>query len=91
MFMLAFAPAALAIPTDSGSQSCGAQWVMIRSYGEVTVTHFWPNGTPQVSYNNTSGPAVRTSHTSTHSTSWKVTADDTLYLAETYAYCVPYS
>jgi hypothetical protein len=80
---------ALAIPTDSGTKSCGVEWVKIQSLGRYTVKHYFPSGTVQAVFYN-SYSQYRYSHTGSHSTTWKVTASDTLYMSSTYAYCVNY-
>lgn len=89
VFILAFAPAALAIPTETGSLGCGSQFVVVRSKGQFEVKHYWPTTTLRYTFNNPSFQ-VRTTHTGLNSTSWKVTANDALNNTETYAYCTPF-
>lgn len=87
LFVFAFAPAALAIPSESGSLGCGSNYVMVQSKGQFEVKHYYPSGTLRFTFNNAS-LQIRQTHTGSHSTSWKVTADDTLNNTDTKAFCV---
>lgn len=90
MFVVALAPAALAVEYGPYTKDCGSQYVVVRSYAKYDVGHYYPSGTLQVLFDNSSGYRVRTTHTGSHSTSWKVTADDSIITSGTYAYCVSY-
>ena len=90
MLLMAFAPAALAVQYGPYTKNCGNQYVVVRSYAQYDVGHYYPSGTLQVLFDNSDGYRVRSTHTGSHSTSWKVTADDSIIVSGTYAYCVSY-
>lgn len=84
--LVAFAPVALALATETGTKNCSSQWVVVRSKGHYEVKHYWPTTTLRFTFSNTP-LQVRSTHTGLHDTSWKVTANDTLDNVGTYAYC----
>lgn len=90
LFVLALAPAALAVTYGPFTKNCASEWVSIHSYARYDVGHYYPSGTLQVLYDNSSGYQPRDSHTGVHSTSWKVTANDAIIVGSTYAECVPF-
>lgn len=85
--VFAFSPAARAIPTDTRSLGCGSHYVVVQSKGQFEVKHYYPSGTLRHTFNN-STLQIRQTHTGSHSTSWKVTANDTLNNTDTKAFCV---
>ena len=83
------APIAAAVTYGPFSKNCGSQYVRVQSYARYTVYHYYPSDTLQVQYY---APyyVLRDTHTGSHSTSWKVWANDAIQVPSTYAYCVSY-
>jgi hypothetical protein len=91
LFVLAFAPAALAATYGPYTTNGGSNYVKVYSYARYEVKHWYPSGTVKAIFTN-SGYQHRDTHTGVHSTSWKVTADDAILIgpSDTHVACVPY-
>lgn len=71
--------------TDSGSISCGGNYIAVRSYGLGTVKHYVPSSTVVASWSNPTW-THRSNATQLSSSSWKVYASTGLS-EPTYAFC----
>lgn len=86
--LLALMPLSLvaaAIPSDSGSISCGGNYIAVRSLGQGTVRHYVPSSSQVAVFTNPTFQH-RSNTTTISSATWKVTAGEAL-AEPTFAWC----
>lgn len=85
----AFGPMSSALAATYGpyTKGCGSQFVEVQSKAKYDVNHYYPSGTLRVLFTNVDYQ-IRKTHTGYNSTSWKVTANDSIVVAGTKANCV---